>query len=185
MARLSEQLDVALRVGPPSCDGLIVKLVRLEHENYPGRDAHGVLPVLVIGHEMMSEAEWARWVKDKATAPYGMAYAAKLARTGVDLKDMLPTAAIGREMRVRQEDRSVSESGRYLYLDSAGAVLQMVEKWPSLYNLMAEELSEQPMTLREFVERVRAMPSPWEIGQGRYITLGDLISRLIVVTPSW
>jgi hypothetical protein len=185
VARLSEQLGTAIRPGPPDCRGLIVKLARLRNESYPGRDAHGVLPMLVVGHEMLSEAEWARWVKEKASAPYGLAYAAKLAKQGIDLKDMLPTAPIGREMRVRQEDRSVSESGRYHYLNMAGAILTMVERWPSLYNLIAEELSEQEMTLSEFVERVRTMPSPWEIGEGRYYTLGDLIGRLIVVTPSW
>jgi len=185
VARLSEQLGMAMRPGPPSCEGLVVKLADLRNDNYPGRDAHGVLPVLVVGHEMMSESEWSQWVKEKASSPYGMAYAAKLAKQGVDLKDMLPTAPIGREMRVRQEERSVSESARYRYLNMAGAIIAMVEKWPSLYNLMAEELSEQKMTLSEFVERIRAMPSPWEIGEGRDITLGDLIGRLVVVTPSW
>jgi len=185
VTRLSEQLETALRPGPPDCEGLLVKLVRLQNENYSGRDAHGVLPVFVIGHQMLSESEWGRWVREKASAPYGMAYAARLAKEGVDLKDMLPTAPIGREMRVRQEEKAVSESSRYRYLDMAGAILTMVEKWPSLYNLMAEELAEQEMTLSEFVERIRAMPSPWEIGQGRYYTLGDLIGRLIVQTPSW
>jgi hypothetical protein len=29
------------------------------------------------------------------------------------------------------------------------------------------------------------MPTPWEVGQGRDLTLGDLIGRGVVLTPNW
>jgi hypothetical protein len=117
-----------------------------------------------------------------AMAPYGLAYAAKLATEGVDLKDMLPTAAIGRQMR---EPGGGSNYSRYSDLERAGYILTLVEKWPSLYNLIAEEMGEQEMTLAEFVRRIQELPSPQEVGQGRYVTLGDLISRVVTVTPDF
>jgi len=180
--RLSEQLESAIRPGPPDCEGLIVKLAKLTNEDYPGRSAFGVLPVFVVGHQDLTESEWARWVQRNATAPYGIAYASRLAREGVDLKDMLPTAPIGRSMRQPGGGESVS---RYRYLDIAGYVLELVEKWPSLYNLIAEEMAEQPMTLAEFVRRIQMLPSPVESGQGRSSTLGDLIGRSVVLTPDY
>lgn len=182
MARLSEQLGLAIRPGPPDCEGLIVKLARLHNNNYPGRDAHGVLPVFVVGHQDLSEGEWVSWVKTNATAPYGVAYAAKLASTGVDLKEMLPTAPMGRQMR--KPGGGVNYS-HFEYLSKAGYILTLVEKWPSLYNLIAEEMGEQRMTLAEFVRKVQELPSPQEAGEGRMVTLGDLIGRLVTVTPSF
>jgi len=180
--RLSEQLGSAIRPGPPDCEGLIVKVCRLHNEEYPGRDAHGVLPVMVVGHQDMTEAEWGRWVKSNAMAPYGAAYATKLAMEGVDLKDMLPTAAIGRQMR---KPGGSTESSRFDYINRAGYVLKLVEQWPSLYNAIAEEMGEERMTLLEFVRRVQELPSPQEIGDGRMVTLGDLIGRVITGTPNF
>jgi hypothetical protein len=182
VGRLSEQLGTAVRPGPPDCERLIVKVARLQNEDYPGRGAHGVLPVLVVGHEDMSSAEWAGWVKMQAMAPYGLAYAARLAMEGVDLKDMMPTAPMGRQMR---KPGGGENYARYEYLARAGHVLTLVEKWPSLYNTIAEEMGEQEMTLREFVRRVQELPSPLEVGQGRYSTLGDLIGRVVTVTPDF
>lgn len=182
MARLSEQLGSAIRPGPPDCEGLIVKVARLHNEDYPGRDAHGVLPVMVVGHQDMSEAEWAGWVKTNATAPYGVAFAARLATEGVDLKEMLPTAAIGRQMRM---PGGGSNYNHYRYIDRAGYVLKLVEQWPSLYNLIAEEMGEERMTLIEFVRRIQELPSPVEDGDGRMVTLGDLIARHVTVTPDF
>lgn len=180
--RLSEQLGSAIRPGPPDCGRLVVKLARLHNENYPGRDAHGVLPVFVIGHQDLTESEWTAWVRLNAMGPYGLAYASKLATEGVDLKDMLSTAPMGRQMR--KPGGGVNYS-RFNFLEQAGYILTLVEKWPSLYNLIAEEMGEQRMTLEEFVRRVQELPSPQEIGQGRYVTLGDLISRLVTVTPDF
>lgn len=182
MARLSEQLEMAMRPGPPDCEGLIVKVARLHHEDYPGRGAHGVLPVMVVGHRDMSEAEWVDWVRTNATAPYGVSFARKLAFEGVDLKDMLPTAAIGRQMR---QPGGGPNFGHYAYLDRAGYVLRLVEQWPSLYNLIVEEMGEERMTLVDFVRRIQELPSPQEVGDGRMVTLGDLISRLVVMTPAF
>jgi hypothetical protein len=182
VGRLSEQLGAAVRPGPPDVGNLLVKLADFQHENYPGRDAHGVLPVMVMGHSDMSSSEWSAWVKMQATAPYGLAYAARLATEGVDLKDMLPTAAIGRQMRRPGGGRNFAH---FDYIAQAGHVLTLVEKWPSLYNLIAEEMGEQTMTLMEFVRRVQELPSPVENGEGRYSTLGDLIGHLVVVTPNF
>jgi hypothetical protein len=145
-------------------------------------DVQGVLPVLVVGHQDLSEHEWASWVKMQAMAPYGIAYASRLAEEGVDLKDMMPTTALGRHMR---KPGGGSNYSRFEYLDRAGYILTLVEKWPSLYNLISEEMKEQRMTLVEFVRRVQELPSPQEVGQGRYSTLGDLISRLVTVTPDF
>jgi len=137
---------------------------------------------MVVGHQDLSEAEWAAWVKMNATAPYGVAYAARLATEGVDLKEMLPTAAMGRQMR---KPGGGSNYSHYSYIDRAGYVLKLVEQWPSLYNLIAEEMGEERMTLAEFVRRIQELPSPQEVGDGRMVTLGDLISRQVTVTPDF
>lgn len=185
MASLSEQLADAVRSEALEGGGFVVKLLRLTHENYPGKAAHGVLPLVIVGHESISASDWGAWLRENATAAYGTAYAQKLVETGVDLKAMLPTAPLGRLLRISKEARWRSLAERYRRLNEAGAILALVEQWPSLYNLMVEEMAEEEMTLREFVRRVELMPTPWEVGQGRYQTLGDLIGRNVVLTPNW
>jgi hypothetical protein len=155
--------------------GFIVKLMRLRHDNYPGRDAHGVLPLVVVGHESMESARWDNWIRENGVAHFGPAYTEKLVRDGIELKEMLPTAGFGRTMR-DGGDRSAVRN--YRYLDRAGEVLVMVEKWPSLYNLIADEMAEEEMTLRQFVNRVQNLPSPLELGRGADTTLGDLLPPL-------
>lgn len=182
---LSEQLADAVRNEVLRSGGFRVKLLQLNHADYPGKEVHGVLPLVVIGHEALSETEWGEWVRENATAAYGTAYAQKLVETGVDLKAMLPTAPLGRLLRISKEAKWRSLASRYRSLNEAGAILALVEKWPSLYNLMAEEMAGEEMTLDTFVERVRNMPTPWEVGQGRDLTLGDLIGRGVVLTPNW
>ena len=179
--KLSEQLIAAMRPSPPATNGFIVKMVRLTHEDFPGRDAQAILPVFIVGHEEMSRQDWVKWLKEHATECYGASYAAKLVETGVDLRDMMATAPLGRVLRTKAE----WTQGNLTPLEQAAAILTMVERWPSLYNLMAEGMADEEMTLRTFTDRVYAMPAPWEIGRGRYHTLGDLISRLVVVTPAY
>jgi len=58
-------------------------------------------------------------------------------------------------------------------------VLVVVEKWPSLYNEVVDALSEQVITLEEFVNSVEALPSPKEMRGRQYVTLGDLMGRLV------
>jgi len=176
--KLSEQLVAAIRPTPPSPRGFIVKLVRLTNEDFPGRDAQAILPLFVIGHEEMARQDWVGWLKEHATECYGAAYATKLTETGVDFRDLLPTAPLGRVLRQSNGLRL-----DFSALERLEAILTMVERWPSLYNLVAEEMADEEMTLTTFTDRVYAMPAPWEIGQGRYHTLGDLISRLMVRTP--
>jgi len=185
MSSLSEQLANAVKSEVLSGGGFIVKLLRLTHESYPGKAVHGVLPLVVVGHEAVPGVEWGEWLRENATAAYGTAYAQKLVETGVDLKAMLPTAPLGRLLRISKDSRWKSLASQYQHVNEAGAILGLVEQWPSLYNLMVEEMSEEEMTLREFVSRVRQMPTPWEVGQGRYQTLGDLIGRSVVMTPNW
>lgn len=185
MRPLSEQLADAVKSEVLSGGGFIVKLLRLTHEDYPGKAVHGVLPLVVIGHEAVSGPEWGAWLRENATAAYGTAYAQRLIETGVDLKSMMPTAPLGRLLRISQDAKWRSLASRYRNLNEAGVILTLVEQWPSLYNLMVEEMAEEEMTLREFVSRVKGMPTPWEVGQGRYHTLGDLIGRGVVLTPNW
>lgn len=185
--RLSEQLQMAVHPVPPDQEGLIVKLLRLENSAYPGREANGVLPLVVVGHEALGEADWRRWVRENATAAYGPAQAERYAKGGIDIKEMLPTAGFGRAM-AEAERRANSATGRNVMdrrrgLQKVQGIVVMVEKWPSLYNQVAEELAEEEMTLREFVDRVWAMPSPTEIGGRQYLTLGDLLGRSIHVLP--
>ena len=182
---LSEQLADAVKSETLRSGGFRGKLLRLTHENYPGKAVHGVLPLVVVGHESVTDVEWGRWLRENAVAAYGTAYAQTLVEPGVDLKSMLPTAPLGRLLRISTEQKWRSLASRYRSLNEAAAILALVEKWPSLYNLMAEEMAEEEMTLDIFVERVRNMPTPWEIGQGRDLTLGDLIGRGVVMTPNW
>jgi len=125
-------------------------------------------------------------VRENAIGAYGLAYAEKMVEGGVDLKEMLPTAPFGRalalsEQRARQA--SVSDRwghrGEFRHLGRAQGVLMVVEKWPSLYNEIVDVLSEQVMTLQEFIASVEALPPPTEMRGRQYLTLGDLIGRLV------
>ena len=184
---LSEQLQMAIHPVPPSQGGLLVKLLRLTNSAYPGREANGTLPLVVVGHEALGEADWKRWVRENAVAAYGPAQAERFAKGGVDVKEMLPTAGFGRAMaEAGRQAQSVSRFPRLEFgenLEELQGVVMMVEKWPPLYNLIAEELAEEEMTLKEFIGRVRAMPSPREIGGRQYLTLGDLLGRSIHILP--
>lgn len=185
MKAMWEQLAAALREELLNDALFIVRLLRLTNENYPGRDAAGVLPLVVVGHQDIPEGEWARWVMEHGTPCYGTAYAKRLVETGVDIKEMMPTAPFGREIRRSKIDPVKSFDNRFWFLNQATSVLAMVEKWPPLYNLMAEEMAEEDMTLETFINRVMNMPSPWEIGQGRYLTLGDLMKRTVSLVPGY
>jgi hypothetical protein len=182
MRRLSEQLIDSLLLTPPNSDGLVVKLVKLDNQNYPGRDAQGILPILVTGHEAMSERNWRKWILNSATGCYGVAYAQKLANQGVDLKEFLPTTVIGQKLAEKRNAPRVQDQ----YLKYATSLISMSEKWPSLYNLLAKEFVEESMTLREMVNRIKLLPTPFDWGQGKvYSTLGDLIGDFGVITPDY
>lgn len=173
--KLSEQIDAAMeddRV-PTDDGGFIVRVLDLRHNNYPGKDAQGVLPVVVVGHESMSESEWRKWVRNHGTAHYGPGFTSKMLDTGIDLKEMAPTAPFGRTMRVNADRKATP----HYTLDHAFGIIGAVEKWPSLYNEISENMSEREMTLREFVDQVMQLPSPREVGGGRYTTLGDILGR--------
>jgi hypothetical protein len=185
MGIISKQLEEAMvaeiavpvsdRRGSEPLDSydFLVKLLRLSHDAYPGRDAHGVLPLMIVGHKSMDESRWRTWVRENGVAHYGPAYVERvLEQGGIELKEMLPTAGFGRQMRHSGRRAAASE---FSYLDRAGEILTMVEKWPSLYNLVAEELAEEVMTLSEFVDRVMNLPSPLELGRGAFTTLGDIL----------
>lgn len=169
---LSEQLIGAMAedeaTGPMDSTGFIVKVLRLRHDTYPGRSTSGTLPVVVLGHESMSESAWRRWVREHAIPNYGAALTERMLRDGIDLKEMLPTAGIGRQLR---------EAGSYQfsYLRRAGDFLTAVEKWPSLYNTVVEQMSETEMTLRKFIDSISMLPSPMELGAGAQTTLGDIL----------
>ena len=164
------------RQGPIDSYDFIVKLLRLSHDAYPGRDAHGVMPLVVVGHKSMDESQWRTWVRENGVAHYGPAYVERvLEEGGIELKEMLPTAGFGRQMRSGGVRSVIRE---YSYLDRAGEVLTMIEKWPSLYNLIADEMAEEEMTLSEWVDRVTNLPSPLELGRGAFTTLGDLLPPL-------
>jgi hypothetical protein len=172
---LSEQLGLAMagagpaRIDPAAqADGLIVKVARLRHDTYPGRDAQGVLPVFVVGHEAMDETSWSDWVREHGIAHYGAGFTEKVIRDGIELKEMLPTAGFGRHMRKGTRIRRST-------LEQASNLITAVEKWPQLYNTIATELGEDEMTLRGFLDKIHNLPSPWDVGRGTYTTLGDII----------
>lgn len=181
--KLSEQLDSALSFSPPDDEGLIVRVVRLDNASRPGQEAQGVLPVLVMGHEGLDQGSWRRWIRENAVAAYGSAGAERMVQSGLDFKEMDPTRAFGRALRATRGWKS--EARNHYYVDQGLRLLALVEKWPSLYNLIADEMSEQDMTLREFIDRVWQLPSPREMGEGRFSTLGDLIGRNVVLTPNF
>lgn len=167
---------------PPGDHGLLVQIVKLRNANYSGREAHGILPVFVVGHQNMSEDAWSGWVRAIGTGAYGPAYAERCVKEGIDLKEMTPTAPFGRAMRLTEGPRS--PMGRR-YLDQAAYILNVVEKWPNLYNLIAHEMGGMRMSLAEFVNRVSSLPSPHEVGEGQHSTLGDLIGRGMMLLPDY
>lgn len=192
MPRLSEELFSAVssvNSVPSGYGGFIVKFCNLTHEEFPGRDAHATLPLLVTGHEELSAAAWRSWILENAVGAYGASYAAQLASYGVDLKDMMPTGQVGRRVRLVAKalpsGQTVTEYRDFREINMAGAIIEMVEKWPSLYNMLAKELRGTEMPLRDLVEHIRNLPCPFEIGRGRYLTLGDLIGRGMTQTPSY
>ena len=186
--RLDEQLAMATVPEPIDDHGLLVKLLRLDNSRYPGREISGTLPVVVVGHEALSESEWRRWVRDNAVAAYGAAQAEKMVKSGVDIKEMLPTAPFGRALELSEQRRRMaagrvgdddSHQFKMDHLSRMQGILVVVEKWPSLYNEVVDALSEQVMTLREFMLAAQALPSPKEMRGRQYVTLGDLVGRPI------
>lgn len=172
----SQQLAVALseaELSPVTDSGLIVKLLRLRHDAHPGRSASGVLPLVVVGHQSMEDRVWRRWVRENGIPHYGAAITERMVDGGIDLREMAPTAAFGRQMRDYR--KNVRTFSNFSYLDRAEQILTAVEKWPSLYNIVATEMAEQEMTLDQFVGRIMQLPPPRELGAGAYTTLGDLL----------
>ncbi len=167
---------------PPGDRGFLVKCVRLGNESYPGRPAHGILPVFVVGHESMSESAWKEWVRRVGYEAYGPGYTERCLKEGIDLKQMVPTAPFGRSMRLKEGSRSTI--GRR-YLDQAAYLMNVVDKWPSLYNTIAQDMGEEVMVLGAFMDRVSRLPSPHEVGEGQHSTLGDLIGRGMMLLPDF
>ncbi len=127
-------------------------------------------------------------VRKTAIPHYGPARAERFVDEGIELKEMLPTMPFGRVMRQRDEGRLPAYTRGYdghSVLNRAGAILNIVEKWPHIYNLIATEMAEENLTLEEFVTRVYHMPSPREIGTGTLSTLGDLIGRGMMSLPDY
>lgn len=194
--RLSEQFDVAMADGSPEEQppvfespmqdggaGLLVKLLDLRHDRYPGRDACGVLPIVAVGHESMNEDGWRDWVRQTGMAHYGAGYTEKILRDGLDIKEMEPTAGFGRAMR---EQSLTNRRSSFRTLDRANGIVVITEKWPSLYNVIAQEMVEELMTLREMISRISRIPAPYELGRGAYTTLGDLVGPpLNMVLPDY
>lgn len=181
------QLEKALNESteiPVTDEGLLVKIVRLSHDNAPGQDIPGVLPMVVVGHASMEEDVWRRWVRENGIPHYGAAFTEKMVQNGVSIREMMPTAAFGRQMRDWRKNVRYSRNA-FMTLDRAEQVLTAIEKWPSLYNLVVTEMEGETMTLETFVDRVTAMPSPIEHGRGAYTTLGDLISPHGMLLPDY
>lgn len=186
--RLDEQLAMAVNPEPMTARGLLVKLLRLDNSRYPAREVSGTLPVVVVGHERLSESDWRRWVRENAIAAYGPAQAERMVQSGVDIKEMLATAPFGRALALSEQRYRMAQARsattpyygpRFEALDRMQEVLVVVEKWPSLYNEVVDALSEQVITLEEFVNSVEALPSPKEMRGRQYVTLGDLMGRLV------
>jgi hypothetical protein len=180
---LSEQLESAMSFVPPDDGGLIVLITKLDNSTNPGQEMMGIFPIKVVGHEGLDARSWERWIRENAVSAYGVGAADRMAREGIDLRELDPSRAIGRNLRSAGAQKSGAM--RYWTLNSALHMLSLVEKWPSLYNLIATEMAEESMTLRQFVDRMYQLPSPLNSGEGRYSTLGDLIGRNVVLTPSF
>lgn len=173
MTTISEELGLAIRPFPPGAEGLLVKVVRLTAENYPGRDAAGILPVFVVGHEEMTPSDWRSWVRRVGTVAYGPGYTERVVDEGVDLRDLNPTAGFGREMRVE-----FGGDKKWRPLSNVVAIIEAVTRWPHIANAIVENFANgDPVTLREFLHFVNEQPSPVEAGGNRGLTLGDLLFR--------
>jgi len=187
--RLSEQLGMAIATGMSDsgfrADGLIVKLLDLTHDKHPGRSARGVLPVVVVGHENMTAPEWSEWVRQNGAQAYGPMMVERFLQDGIDLRELSPTSSFGRVIRQSRTERWKGPGWSFSELDLAENVLTLVEQFPQLYNLLAQNMAEEEMTLSTFIGRVESMPTPFELNAGRYHTLGDILSRRIVATPSF
>lgn len=173
--QLAEDLERSVQaMASLDAGGLRVKLLKLSHDRYPGRDAAGVLPIVAVGHEGMAESDWKEFVREVGTLHYGPAQAQRMIETGVDLKEFGPASAFGRQLA------TVTEEGRRWYMGQFGDIMEAAERYPSLYNSIAQTMAEQTTTLRDLVSRVMRLPSPAEVGQGRYTTLGDMLGRSTV-----
>lgn len=174
---LDDADDGAPANGPLDDAGLIVRVIRMDSSVYPGRDAHGVLPIIVTGHESMSESEWSDWVRAVGLAHYGAGYVERILVNGIDLKEMAPTAPFGRVVRQMTEAAWKSAARNWTYLDAATSIVKTVEQWPSLYNAIVNNVSEQAMTLRELVGTIISLPNPMNRPDSERVhaTLGDII----------
>lgn len=176
MTGLAGQLTSALQESeavPVTDSGLIVKIMRHRHAAYPGFDVAGTIPMVVVGHQSMEGKVWRRWVRDNGIPHYGAAFTEKMIEHGIAVREMMPTAAFGRQMRDYTKNVRATNN-TFSVLDRAEWVLTAAEKWPSIYNKISE-WAEEEMTLEEFVDRVMQLPPPFELGRGAYTTLGDLV----------
>src|SRR5210317_1066749 len=146
-----EMMDSAFAVYPDDeinerlYDGdFVVKLGDLRNESYPGREAHGILPIMVVGHKGMTREQWVEWVNEYGTAAYGAGYAARMVKEGIDFKELAPTAGMGRAIR---EGKGSFEDMSYDYILRAVNVVHLVEKWPPLYNVIATNMVGEEMSL--------------------------------------
>lgn len=189
MPTLSEELRFSVDPGPPDPKGLLVKVPKFTAENY-SREAMGIVPIFVTGHEAMSDAAWRSWVRRTGAQSYGPAYTERVLDSGIDLRDMGPTAGFGREMRRNYQDRFPgAESGRrWNWLSNVIAGIESMVQWPSVATKLATEFVEVPageMTLAEFVDRLVAIEAPVEIGGRRNMTLGDLLFKGPMTLARW
>lgn len=180
--KLSEQLIDAIDSRQNIDTGMfIVRVVKFDNENFPGQSLPGVLPILVVGHASMDQAVWTDWIVRHGLSAYPGEYLSKLATNGISMKEFMPSATFGRSAR------AVSGPRGFEVFNYANAILVMAEKWPSIYNAIVDSMTGQEMTIRAFVDRVMQLPKPFETGDGRDFTLGDILvrDRNVISTPNF
>jgi hypothetical protein len=160
-----------------------VQLIAQDEGKELGRDAAGGLPVRVVGHEKMGKAAYEAWALETLTKAYGAGYAARTVGTGIDLKEFGPAGMIGRQW---QRFESAEDANAPVLVRHLVVALEMIEKYPQLYNVVALEMrGKEPVTVEQFIEQLMKLPNPMETGAGRFATLGDLIAKNVSMLPGF
>jgi hypothetical protein len=162
-------------------DQFKVQLIAQEDEQ--DRETAGGLPVRIVGHAKMSQKKFGEWALEMLGSAYGEAYARRTAESGIDVKEMGPAGMIGRKWQrfASHEEAMATGAVRGLVV-----TLEMMEKYPALYNLLVREMrGKEPVTVKEFMEKVFVLPNPLETGAGKFATLGDLIAKNVNMLPAY
>lgn len=137
----------------------------------PGAEASNgnPLPVMVVGHEQMSPAQWIAFVSKYSAQMWSQTEADRQVRSGFDLLQMLPTTLFGQALKEGGHGCFPRVAARY------GELALAVGKWPDAVEALQRDFAGQPVVLSDLIRAIRMLPDPTLPSASAYRTLGDML----------